>query len=135
MKMLVPGTAAVAIALFAACGGNVVVDGNTGGGTTTLPGAGGTGTIGTGTSNPGVGGATSCFNTPPPASVTPCGGTGSSGGMCEFSYCDSQSGNTWDATCSTNACVCFFNGAEVCSCALSSAGDFCGGTPDCCVHP
>jgi hypothetical protein len=143
MKKLALRIAPPTIVLLAACGGNVVVDttGGTGagtstststatqtgggGGTTTLPGVGSVG------GGPGAGGAT-CFNLPNPAALSLCGGS-SGGGSCSFIFCDTSS-NMWEADCSSSACSCTLNGMELCTCALSSAGDFCNGTPDCCFH-
>jgi hypothetical protein len=128
---------ALALVVFAACGGNVVVDDEG-------AGAGG-GTSSTSTSSPSTGGTTSvpigtgasCFTTLPTGTVTQCAGGGSSGGptaACTFVFCDSGSHNAWTAECNSNACKCFLNDVLECTCALVSMGDFCGGTPDCCLH-
>jgi hypothetical protein len=136
--------AAPVVVLLAACGGNVVVDTGEGsgaattltttgslGGSPTGPGAGGS--VGTGVSATGGAGGFNCFNLPSSSALSACSGSSSSGGMCDFSYCDTSS-NDWEADCNSTACVCMLNGAELCTCALSSAGDICNGTPDCCFH-
>jgi hypothetical protein len=120
------------IASFVACGGNVVVDGPHGsgtGGTTTTHTQSGTGGV---TTQPGVGGTGVC-GLPNASTLTPCGGTGSSGGMCSFAYCGSG-GETWEADCTATTCQCAHNGAVVCTCALTGPGDICSGTPDCCFQ-
>jgi hypothetical protein len=120
--------------LLVACGGKVVVD--VGGGTAGAGGAGGTTNIGSGGfgAETNTGGA-SCFNPPDPASLTFCGGSGSSGGQCENDFCDAD-GNVWAAVCQATACQCKFNGLVMCTCAANTTGaDFCSGTPTCCPLP
>jgi hypothetical protein len=127
MNQLAAVIAAVVTVSFAACGGNVVVDGNSSGlgGATTQPGAGGAGGAIT---QPGAGGAT-CFSISS-STLSQCGAS-SSGGDCDFDFCDGQ-GNTFEASCQGIACQCLFNGALMCTCALTSGGDICTGTPNCC---
>jgi hypothetical protein len=119
-----------------ACGGNVVVDGpsrsGTGGITTTPTGTGNGNGTGAGTTTPTGAGGASCFNLPMASTLTPCGGSGSSGGMCSFQYCGG--GNTWEANCTANACQCLLNNLVICTCALVGAGNICSGTPDCCFR-
>jgi hypothetical protein len=130
MRKPIFAATALILVVVAACGGNVVVDGaGPGGGTST----GTLSTGGIGTTVP-IGTGNSCFNLPPPSTVTLCGGSGSSGGMCSFSFCQQGSSDTWVAECAANTCECFLNGVFQCSCALVGAGNFCGGTPDCCLH-
>ncbi len=127
MKLLAPCVTYVTIALLAACGGNVVVDGAGG------SGAGGTAPQSTATVSPtgtGAGGA-SCLDPPPQASLTACGSSGATGSGCQFQFCDAQN-NTWSADCTGSACSCSRNGVVICSCALDVAGDICAGAPDCC---
>jgi hypothetical protein len=153
MKLALRLAAPVVVLLLAACSGNVVVDTGVGTGTGTTQGTGAGTTLGTGastTTNPGAGGSVgisvgvggsgasgeggaNCFNLPSSASLSLCGGSGSSGGMCDFQYCDTSS-NQWEADCTSTACQCLVNGNEICTCALSSPGDICSGTPDCCFH-
>jgi hypothetical protein len=141
---------ALAVAV-AACGGNVVVDpaahttgtstgngaGSGHGGATTLPGTGAS--VGVGAS-PGIGGSsTGCIKPQPGNTVMSCGGTAAAttGGqlMCVFQYCQSNSPDTFEATCQGSSCVCTMNGMEICSCATTGVSDICSMGHDCCFNP
>jgi len=131
MKRPVSCTAVLTIALLAACGGNVVVDGTPGAG-----GAGGSTSSSSGTTATvapgGTGGSTDCFNPPSQAELTACGTTsGGAGSGCEFDFCDAHA-NVWAAKCNGAACACTLNNSVLCSCALDVAGDICAGAANCC---
>jgi hypothetical protein len=116
------GLALIIGALAMACGGKVVVD--------APQGSGGSGVGGSAAQGGGWG--TSCLDPPPTSSLTFCGSSSGSGSPCvEYSYCQ-DSGHTWTASCDSGTCQCKLDSAVICTCALSSAGDMCGGTPHCC---
>jgi hypothetical protein len=111
--------------LLVACGGIAVID----------PGSGGSG--GEGGSSSTEGGSPLCSTPPPVGTPVFCGGSAVGGGgtLCTTSVCD-EAGNTWTSDCSATACVCSFNFATECTCALTSPGQFCDGvTPTCCPAP
>jgi hypothetical protein len=132
MKKRVSGIAAAAVGILAACGGKVVVDGSPSGTGGTLAATGGGSNLGTGgtTMLSGNGGGVSCFTLP--HTLAQCSVT--SGTPCVITYCEDPEGVTWSAECQATACQCLRNGEEICTCALSGAGDICAGTPDCCYH-
>jgi hypothetical protein len=145
--LVILGSALTAIAIVAACGGNVVVDtGASGTGAAVGAGAAG-GAVGAGAAI-GAGGAVaaggaggvggtgaSCM--PPSVSTSwpSCSTSASSGGpsICVFIACDGpESMSSWMATCMGNTCVCEeqVEGTtfSTCSCALPE------GTQDCAAN-
>jgi hypothetical protein len=126
---------AMGMAVYAGCGGRVIVDGFPGeGGAGTGQAQGGEGAYGQGTTGQNGGGGI-CGSMTYPGFITFCGGSASAGTgtpvSCTTSLCDAP-GNQYEANCQSNTCVCLINGIAQCSCALNGAGDFCGGTPPCC---
>src|SRR5690348_285912 len=108
MKKLVSACAAVVVAVVSACGGNVVGDGS-GASTGGTAGASGTRT------QPGTG-AASCFNLPPRASPSLCGGCGGRGSCTTICSCGDPAGS-WEADCSGSSCQCLYSGTVLCDCA------------------
>jgi hypothetical protein len=135
MRQLVYKIALTAIGIFAACGGNVVLEGSSSGsGSNGSAGGGGSSATHTTASHNGGSGGASCLNPPDPTTLKFCGGSAAAGGTmtsCAFDFCDS-SANTWEALCSGSTCQCKLNGTELCTCALNSPGDICSGAPNCC---
>ncbi len=131
IKPLLPAVAPMGIAIFVACGGNVVVDGSSGAASVA-------------SSSSASSGGTSFCGMQLDSNAFPCGvssGPGTTG--CETGYCDSLGGGVWTASCEGNTCQCsvqFGSGGEgpvmpTCGCALPAGVDACASGTNCCFTP
>ena len=117
------------VALFAtglyaavACGGKAFIDDPLGAG-------GSGGGMATTSTNGGV-----ICNTPMPSGQAILCASAASGGSCAAAACDDK-GNTWEAQCQKDSCVCRFNGKVECTCAIDGPVSACAGAKGCCPKP
>lgn len=114
----------VAVALTAACGGSVVVDGSPG------DGGGGSGSSSSSSSD-------GCFFTPAPVGgIDPATCSGTSNGTSCSKSCVDGDGHAYAVECTLDTCQCMRDGVTVCTCAAEGGATFCSGeaTP-CCPSP